>query len=171
MFLSVTHQGSSPYSVILFFAAIVGIVQLFSFFMSRKSKWQEYALHYAAKNRPEGKAHKVRWASFGKRGNRCKYSYQRCVCVIFTEQGVYFSVGFILGVFHKPFLIPWTKVRHIERYDGPFYQKYMLMIEEDADEIYLEMINKGVDDLKRFCNKPITAGVPRMELFPQDRPY
>jgi hypothetical protein len=47
----------------------------------------------------------------------------------------------------------------------------MLIIEEGADEIYLEMIVKGVDDLKQFCNNPITAGVPRMELNPQDRPF
>jgi len=165
------HWESSPYSILLFLVAVAGVIQLFSYAMSRSSKWREYALRFAASNRPEGRAYVVRWASFGKRDNRCKYSYGRCVRVIFTEQGVYFSLGFILGFCHKPFLMPWSKVNRVEKYDGPFYRKYMLLIEEGADEIYLELLNKGGDDLKRFYNKPITAGVPRMELNPQDRPY
>jgi hypothetical protein len=171
MLSSASHQGSSPYLVVLFLVAVIGVVQLFSFSLSRKSKWYEYALRYPAPKRPAGKAYGVWMASFGKRGNRCKYSYQRYVHVIFTEEGIYFSTGFILRTFHKPFVMPWNKLNRVEQYEGPFYRKYLLTVEENADEIYLEMMDMDVETLKRFYQKSITAGEPRTELPQSIRPY
>jgi len=80
-------------------------------------------------------------------------------------------MGLILGRINKPFLMPWSKVKYIEQYDGPFYRKYMVSIWEGPDEIYLEMLDKGQGDLKQYYKKSIAAGDPRMELEPQYRPY
>ena len=172
MLSAAVHTASSQIWGALILVCGLGLLLWLFSYISAKSKWNEYAVRYRCPNQPADKAWPVRWASFGKRGNQCKYSYEKCVRVLFTEPGVYLSMGRIMGYFYKPFLMPWSKVKFIEHYDGPFYRKYMVTIWEGADEIYLEMLDQGQGDLlKQFYKKSIAAGDPRMELDPQFRPY
>ena len=160
---STTHWESSAGALLLFMAVVAGLVQLSAWLMSRQSKWRAYALRYAAPERPVGRVCLVRWAAFGKRGDRCKYTYKRFVRLIFTEQGLFFTMGFPYQTFHKPFLMPWAKVRQVEHYDGPSYRKYMVTVDDGPDEIYLEMMAAGCEGLVRFYKGTIHPGDPRME--------
>jgi hypothetical protein len=108
--------------------------------------WRSFAERYPASNRPAGQSYvspRTRFAGFYAR-------YGNVVRVIFTDDGVYFSVLFLFRAFHSPFLVPWRSVARVERERGFFGDRYRLDIEDAAGEIHVILPLSIEHDLSRF---------------------
>ena len=132
---------------LLFPFLFVGLWVFASAQISREG-WRSFAERYPASSRPAGSAHnspRTRFASFISR-------YGNVVRVIFTADGVYFSVLFLFRPFHSPFLVPWDSVKRIEKKRGFLFDHYQLDIEDAAGEIHVTLPLSVEHDLFRYKN-------------------
>jgi hypothetical protein len=127
---------------LLFF---IGMWILISFTVSRMG-WRSFSSRYPAPFRPPGLAYASPFSRFGS----IFASYRDVVRVIVTDTGIYFYPMFLFRPFHRPFLLPWTSVRRIEKKAGFFRQGYRLDIEDAAGEIHVLLPTKAEADLFRF---------------------
>ncbi len=111
-----------------------------------RTGWRSFAERYPVNNRPAGRSYTspyTRFAGFNA-------SYKGVVRVIFTDEGVYFSVLFLFRPFHSPFLVPWQSVKQVEREQGFFKDRYRVDIEDAAGEIHVTLPLSAEDDLSKY---------------------
>lgn len=76
--------------------------------------------------------------------------YGNVVRVIFTNEGIYFSVSFLFRAFHPPFLVPWESVTRAEKTTRFFWPCYRIDIADAAGKIHVILPEKIESDLQRF---------------------
>lgn len=116
-----------------------------SFIISRFG-WKSFATSYPIKVRPAGYAYNSPFVRFG----NIIANYRNVVRVIFTDKGIYFYVFFMFRAFHSPFLVPWDRVKRIERKNGFFWSRYRIDIEDAAGEIHVILPLSIEPDLIKF---------------------
>jgi hypothetical protein len=130
---------------------VMGVFLFISFLISHMG-WRRFARKYPAKVRPEGRAYNVPGASFN-----ILSSYRNLVRVVFTAEGIYFYVLFVLR-FHPPFLLPWESVTGVAERKGWFGGRhYELVVEEGAGQMQLFLSQKVERDLFRYLQRPAAA--------------
>jgi hypothetical protein len=146
--------------------AVVGLIFLglgASYLKSRQG-WRRFAELYAVTAKPRGRAYYVPIAEFGTLA-----PYRNSVFVTFAEQGVYFAREFPLGLFHRPFLVPWESVLRVEKKDGFVMGPHFLVDVKDvaAGHIHLWLPGKVEKELQRYfppmLESPPPSARPQME--------
>ncbi|QIE99970.1 hypothetical protein G5S37_29630 [Roseimicrobium sp. ORNL1] len=132
--------------------------------------WRWFARKYPTGDRgrmqPEGTVHLVPSVKFEFVG-----SYRNSVRAVITKEGIYFSVPFMLRVFHAPFLLPWTSVRRIRKKAG-FKQRGKRLIVEVEDEegpIRLLLSKEMEEDFLKYYWPQKPKPIAR-RAFPKDQP-
>jgi hypothetical protein len=127
----------------LFPVGFVGLWLLVGFAVSRGG-WHRFASRHPAPSRTPGRCHTAPWASFGSVFS----SYRNVVRVVFTDAGIHVHALFLFRAFHRPFLVPWTSVRRVERQDRVRFRGYRIDVEDVAGEIHLLLPVAVEDDLR-----------------------
>ena len=133
---------------LLLMLAMVGIaIGLGVSFVSSGLGWQKFADLYAVTAKPRGRAYDVPIAEFGTLA-----PYRNTVFVTFAEQGIYFAREFPLGLFHRPFLVPWERVLRVEKKDTfVMGQHFLVDVNDDAaGRIHLWLPGKVERELQRY---------------------
>lgn len=86
----------------------------FLFFGSRLSGWWAIFQHYPSKPHTIREKWHLRsmWMGFF-------FTYENCVTMKATDQGLHLSLIILFRIGHPPLLIPWEDI-HIEKYEGWF---------------------------------------------------
>ena len=98
------------------------------------------------KSQPVGRAYNCPFVWFG----TILANYRSVVRVIFTDIGIYFYVFFPFRAFHSPFLVPWDRIKSIERKKGFFRARYRIDIEDTVGEIHVILPLSIEPDLIKF---------------------
>jgi len=140
--------GPESWRVIpLFLLLFIGMWVMVSFIIS-KVGWNTFATRYPARSKPAGKSFTSSRTWFG----TYLAGYRNVVRVIFTDAGVYFYTAYLFRAFHSPFLVPWDKVKRIEKYKVFFGFQYDLDINDGLGEIHAVLPASAEHDLRKYAN-------------------
>ena len=131
-------------------AALVPVVLLLIWLVillaSSHSGWRRFAKVFHASSRMPGHRYRATSARFGSIAG----SYVDVVYVTFGSEGIYVSATFPFRVFHRPFLIPWSRVNSIKRGERRFKSRYRIWVEDPQAGTLLLRLPGSIDaDLKR----------------------
>ncbi len=141
-----TPSQLHSHDIFLFFPFLFVCMWVFVGFIISRFGWNSFATSYPVQARPAGRAYNSPFAWFG----TILFNYRSVVRVIFTDTGIYFYVFFLFRAFHSPFLVPWDRIKSIERKNGFFRDRYRIDIEDAAGEIHVILPLSIEPDLIKF---------------------
>jgi hypothetical protein len=122
------------------------LIWLIILFTASRSGWHRFAKLFHASSRMPGHRYRATSVRFGSNAG----SYVDVVHVTFGSEGIYVSATFPFRVFHRPFIIPWSRVKSIKRGERRFKSRYRICVEDPQAGTLLLRLPGSIDaDLKR----------------------
>jgi hypothetical protein len=140
--------GSDSWMFVPLFLIFLVCMWLFVGFAISRGGWNSFAIRYPASTRPTGKT----YVSSNTRFSNYVARYNNVVRVTFTDAGVYFHVLFLFRAFHPPFLVPWDKVKRIEKRKVLFWTRYQMDIDDVPGQIHVILPPSIEHDLPKYAN-------------------
>jgi|GEM_PF-1919742 len=127
-------------------------------FIISRAGWHTFAMRYPAAQQPPGEMYNSPVTRFG---IMMPARYSGVVRIVFTNEGLYFSVMFLFRAFHAPFLVPWRSVKQIEStYSFLLLPHYKMEIESEAGRMHVTLPVAVDKELYRFKKKGLTPVLP-----------
>ncbi len=128
----------------LAFAAVVPMLWFAILFIASRNGWRRFAMAFHTRGRPPGRRFRATSARFGSG----VAPYVEVVQVTFTAEGLYINPTLPFRVFHRPFLVPWSRIESIKRKDRNFRLRYRITIQDvNAGKLLLRLPGKIASDL------------------------
>lgn len=114
-------------------------------FMLSSLGWKRFADAYRAMDTPEGKRFTSHMTSFGRYAH-----YKRCIRVVPTSRGLHLSTRWPIGLFHSPFILPWSRVCCSDWPDRSGLECVTLQVESPEGTITIGLPADSESDIRAY---------------------